>query len=201
MKKGRLPIRAGIGAIIATAAVAPAQALAQPIPIDTSWCQSPMLSQPFSDDGDSNFYAALPGQSSDSFDGTGWTLSGGANVVDTTLADGSTGSVLNLPAGSTATSPPMCVTSAYPTARAMVRSVTGKGKLAFSVGYQGRRSWATPRVAARLLGSAASWSPSALAPMFSSYARGWQVVEIVLAPGSRNAYQVYNVYVDPRMAR
>jgi hypothetical protein len=33
------------------------------------------------------------------FTGTGWTLSGGAKVVSATLADGTTGTVLDLPSG------------------------------------------------------------------------------------------------------
>lgn len=70
-------------------------------------------------------------------DGTGWTLSGGARVVHTELPDGTTESVLDLPAGSTAISPVMCVTSDYPEARADVRALSGGGGVAMSVAYQG----------------------------------------------------------------
>ena len=61
--------------------------------------------------GDSNWYTLTPGESLDNFDGGGWTLTGGAQIQTTDLADGQTGSVLDLPSGSTAVSPTICVDS------------------------------------------------------------------------------------------
>src|SRR5579875_892906 len=74
-------------------------------------CPEPALTQPFA--GDSRWYALAPGESGDDFAGTGWALTGGAKIETETLADGRTGPVLDLPAGSTATSSPMCVDSSY----------------------------------------------------------------------------------------
>src|SRR5947209_15603384 len=79
--------------------------------VDTSACTDPMLSQPFASAHDNRLYTLVPGESSGSFDGTGWQLSGGAQIVTTTLADGLTGTVLDLPSGATAVSPTMCVPS------------------------------------------------------------------------------------------
>ena len=56
----------------------------------TATCTAPALAQPFSSASDTNWYAPLPGESWNSFPATGWTLSRGAKVVSTTLADGTT---------------------------------------------------------------------------------------------------------------
>ncbi|MBV8432641.1 MAG: hypothetical protein JO244_15865, partial [Solirubrobacterales bacterium] len=109
--------------VLVTIAVAPAEAATSSV--DTSGCSSPLLSQPFLAWGDSNSYMLVPGQTADDFNGQGWQLSGGAKVVTTQLSDGTTNSVLDLPSGSKAVSPVICVSSAYPTARAMVRNVKG----------------------------------------------------------------------------
>ena len=54
-------------------------------------------------------------------------------------------SVLDLPSGSKAVSPTICVTSSYPTARTMVRNVIGAEGVFFYVSYAGTKTWATPR--------------------------------------------------------
>src|SRR6202007_2713862 len=93
--------------------------------VDTSECGEGEFSQPFTSFKDNNWYTLVPGQSAEGFNGEGWELSGGASVQTTTLPDGSTGTVLDLPSGSKAVSPRTCVTSWYPTARAYVRNVVG----------------------------------------------------------------------------
>ena len=105
--------RRAAGLAVAFAAMAGGTAHAA-TPVQTSACSEPSyaFSQPFSSVKDSNWYTLAPGQSVNSFDATGWTLSGGAKLVTTTLADGSTGTVLDLPAGATAVTPPMCVSAA-----------------------------------------------------------------------------------------
>ena len=86
---------------------------------------APTLTQPFAPLTDTNYYAPLPGESWDGFSATGWSLSGGAKVVSTKLADGTTGTALDLPASANAVSPSMCITSDYPSARGQIRSVSG----------------------------------------------------------------------------
>ena len=49
--------------------------------VDTSSCTDPALSQPFLAWGDSNWYALAPGEAADDFDGTGWALTGGAQIA------------------------------------------------------------------------------------------------------------------------
>ena len=79
-----------------------------------------LLTQPFLPFGDTNWYALPGGETYDNFNATGWTLSGGANIVSTKLYDGTKGYVLDMPKGAKAVSPTFCVSSNYPTAKAMV---------------------------------------------------------------------------------
>ena len=93
--------------------------------VDTSACVPPQLSQAFLWAGDSLWYTPAPGVSSAGFEGTGWTLSGGASIVQAPLPNGSIGPALDLPPGSQAVAPVMCVTSDYPLARAHMRPLVG----------------------------------------------------------------------------
>jgi hypothetical protein len=79
MKKKFLFRGLALGLAIAGFAVTPAFAATNPLSsVDTSWCTNPLLSRPFVSDGDTNEYMLVPGQSPGEFDGTGWTLTGGA---------------------------------------------------------------------------------------------------------------------------
>ena len=117
----------------------PAPRLASTSPVDTSGCSAPQLSQPLLSVGDSNWYTMTPGETVDNFDGSGWTLTGGAQIKTTTLADGHTGSVLDLPSGSKAVSPTMCVNTGYQTVRTDVRNVVGAEGVQFYVSYAGHQ--------------------------------------------------------------
>src|SRR5947209_3117450 len=117
MKKAIL-VRRALGLAVALAAVGAGSAQAA---TTAGQCPPATLSHPFA--GDSRWYTLAPGETADNFAGTGWVLTGGAKIVTQTLADGSIGSVLDLPAGSTATSPGMCVDSSYPLARMQTRTL------------------------------------------------------------------------------
>src|SRR5947209_5968211 len=150
MKKrlfSRLSGQVGLGglltAIIACGVSAPA--MAATTTVDTSWCSNPTVSQYLSPFKDSNWYSYMPGESNDSFDGSGWTLSGGASLKTVTLADGQTGTVLDLPSGSKAVSPAICVNNSYPTARTRVRDLIGAEGVQFYVSYEGTATWSTPK--------------------------------------------------------
>jgi hypothetical protein len=184
-----------------TVAVAPAEAAVSNSSVDTSMCSNPMLSQPFMAWRDSSEYTLVPGQTPDDFNGAGWELTGGASIVTTTLADGSTASVLDMPSGSVAVSPLICVTSAYPTARAMERDVKGAEGVAFDVSYEAATdAGQKPRNTGQMHGDHSSWTavnPVNLQPQNES---GWQPMRIVLAAGGKTSeFQIYNLYVDPRM--
>jgi hypothetical protein len=127
---------AGASAVLAPAASASV--------FDPSTCSAQPESQAFLTWGDDNWYTPVPGQGADGFDGTGWTLSGGAQIATTTLADGSTGQVLDLPSGSSAISPVACVTSDFPKARTMIRDVAGNDNVSYSVSYAESDAWSAP---------------------------------------------------------
>jgi hypothetical protein len=187
---------AGLAVFFAAVAGGSAQAAT---PVQTSACYEPFytFSQPFSAVKDTNWYTLAPGQRVNSFDGTGWTLRGGAKLVTTTLADGSVGTVLDLPAGATAVSPPMCVSADYPTARAQVRDLVGAPSIHLFVQYTNTPSWQQPSAAGVFAGQA-QWVNSQPLNLHPGNLFGWQEEVFTLTGGARGTdAQVYNFYVDP----
>ncbi len=166
--------------------------------VDTSACSDPLLSQPFLSANDSNLYTLAPGEAVDSFDGTGWTLSGGAQIISTRLADGQTGNVLDLPAGSQAVSPTMCVSAAYPTARTMVQGDQGS-QVTFSVSYAGTKTWDKAKKTGQIQTTDNGWSLSDSFNVQPGNLPGWQLVRFTFSGDKENHAQLYNFYVDPRM--
>jgi hypothetical protein len=188
----------GLAIVLASLMAAPAQAATSSV--DTSMCSNPPLSQPFLAWGDSNSYMLMPGESADNFDGSGWQLSGGAKIITTRLADGTSSSVLDLPSGSKAVSPIICVTSSYPTARTMVRDVKGSEGVFFYVSYEGTSTWNTPKNTGQVHGNNTAWTLSDPVNLQPYNVSGWQPMRITLIPGGTTSdFQIYNLYVDPRM--
>jgi hypothetical protein len=203
---GRLMSKAVvIGRLLALAVVIAAavsnSARAATSSVDTSICNTnPLLSQPFLFAGDQNYYTLVPGQTPDNFGDSGWTLTRGAKLVTTTLDDGATGSVLDLPSGSKAVSPTICVTAAYPTARMMVRDLVGSEGVFFYVSYAGTSTWNTPKNTGQVHGTGTAWTLSGSVNLQPYSVTGWQPVRFTLIPGGNSSnFEVYNFYVDPRM--
>ena len=92
-------LRAALAACAAALMVGAVPAQATEI-TSPSQCKEPVLTQPLLWAADSNYYFLAPGQTPGNFEGTGWTLSGGASIKTTTLKDGKTGKVLALPSDS-----------------------------------------------------------------------------------------------------
>jgi hypothetical protein len=210
MKQGLFRMRAvGLGVAVAALAAVPAQAATIPTAVnwsslsssvDTSSCSNPEFSQPFSSWKDRNEYTLAPGQTAGDFNGAGWTLTGGARIVATTLADGSRSEVLDVPSGGTAVSPPMCVTNAYPTARAMVRDVVGGAGVQTDVVYTNNGAWGTPIVTGAIHGPGSSWGASPIINIHPGKSAGWQEARFAfVGSGTGNDTQVYDFYVDPRL--
>jgi hypothetical protein len=179
-----------LGGLVAACAAGLAQSAAAAT--TSSWCPTAILSQPFA--GDSAWYTLAPGESFDNFAGTGWVFSGGAKIVTETLADGSTGSVLDLPAGSTATSPAMCVDSSYPTARMETRTL-GKApdnSTTFYTVPAGQK----PLSGMPVLGTP-NWAVSPPDNVASSNTPAEQVQFKFVAGKKAADLQVYNLYIDP----
>jgi hypothetical protein len=167
-------------------------------------CSTPALSQPFLSWGDSNWYTLAPGQSVDSFDGTGWTLLTGASIRNETLRDGASGPVLDLPPLSIAISPPVCVESDYPTARAIVKTTLGAHVSVVALYADALGDGVTENAlqtgpSGELDGSSA-WAPSGVVQVHPGDLPGWQVVQFAFVNLSVGNLQLYDFYVDPRMS-
>lgn len=191
----------GASSILAVlaAAFAATPALAGTSSVDTSGCSAPQLSQPLLSARDSNWYTMTPGDSVDNFNGSGWTLTGGAQIKTTKLADGQTGSILDLPSGSKAVSPTMCVNTGYQTVRTDVRNVVGAEGVQFYVSYEGTNTWNTPQNTGQVHGQQNNWTLSDPVNVQPSNTSGWQLVRFTLVPGGKSSdFQIYNFWLDPR---
>jgi hypothetical protein len=147
-----------------------------------------------------DWYALVPGQSVDSFAGGGWTLTGGAKILSTTLDGGKTGYALDLPSGARAVSPAMCVDSNWPTARTMMRNVAGSAGVSVSVAYLNDGPFSKPLTIATVTASGTTWAAPAAMNIHSKILTGPQQAQFTLTgTGSGSEYQLYNFYVDPRM--
>ncbi len=182
------------GCSLAVPSIASA-ATSGPLPAATAACAAPTLFQGFAATHDDNWYTLTPGETSDNFDGTGWTLTAGATIVATTLADGQTGLVLNLPAGASATSPVMCVTSAYPKAKMIVRDMATPPGVSLGVRYLAGSAATSAAVPVNSQG----WSISPPLNLKPANTPGWQPVQFTISasPKSPGSFQVYDFYVDP----
>jgi hypothetical protein len=204
--RARMVAACGIAScLVAAVSAAPAMAGPSsyddgPAGIDRTACAYPQLAQSLSWARDSNWYFQAPGQSGDGFVGDGWKLQNGAQVVTTTLADGSSGQVLDLPSGSRAVSPTMCVDSGFRTARTMVRNVVGGEGVQFFVAYDGTNTWTQPKGTGQVHGDKSDWTLSAPVNLQPSSTPGWQLVRFsFIAGGKTSDFQIYNLDVDPRM--
>jgi hypothetical protein len=206
--RGMLPLASAVAVAFTGLGASPALANASLLeslmntPTSTSACVAPYVSQPFLSVNDTNLYALLPGETPDNFAGAGWTLVDGARIVSATLADGQTGSVLDLPSGSVAISPPICITSSYPTARTEVQNVRGAEGVFFNVSYAQANGWSAPRNTGQVHGRLSNWTLSDPINIQPSNAPGWQLVRFGFLPGgSHSDFRIYNFFVDPRMTR
>lgn len=156
-----------------------------PASADPAQCSSPTLSQPFLQWGDNNWYAPS--------DIATWTLTGGAQLQSATLIDGSAGTVVDMPPGSTATSPPFCVQQNYPTAKAMIRDASGPPNLSFYVTYSTGQTQSSGAPS-----PPGSWQLSPPLSLYPSSRPGWNVATFTFVAGSKPSdVQVYDFWVDP----
>jgi len=139
----------------ATPAVAATPTMPTPVaPLET--CTEPALSQPFAAYEDFDFYTLAPGGDFDSAD-NGWELTRGASILPATQPDGTTGGVLDLPSTAQAVSPPLCITSDYPTARLWVRNLAGSEGVFFYVSYLKGGVWSAPHNTGQFHGEHSDW--------------------------------------------
>ena len=167
-------------------------------------CPGQTFSQPFEALQDSNYYTLVEGSEFNSAS-EGWELKNGAQIVEATRPDGSTGGVLDLPSGSYAISPPTCVTLQYPTARTWVEDVEGADGVMVGVSYAGVRTgpFGVPVgwLGARSSGGCELSSPFNVRPELAGSAEGVREVRFVFANWGRGGdVHLSGLYVDPRMS-
>jgi hypothetical protein len=169
----------------------------------TCW---PSTSQAFSGSGDPNQYFLAPGGSFEA--GTpAWSLADGAARVtgnNTAGGDPSTNTTsLSLPAGSSATSPRMCVNILTPTMRFYVRNTgAATARLGVTVLYSLPNGNPASLQVAQIKGTGV-WQPSAsiallMNVMSLSSPAGTTNISIQLRPlDATGQWRVDDVYVDP----
>lgn len=173
-------------------------------------CPGQTFAQPFSTLGDANYYTLVEGSEFNS-PSEGWELIGGAHVISTTRPDGSAGSALDLPSGSAAISPPVCVTLQYPTARIWTNTLQGKSNVVVAVAYANTKSASKPKKVGTIEeeengqneNAASTWTLSApfdVQPELGGKVEETRQVRFVFAAGGKSSdTQLYGLYVDPRM--
>ena len=174
-------------ALCAAAAVVPVAAQAD------SGCPASQASQPFANWGDDSSYVLAPG--GDFEGGQAWNLNGGAAVVNGSepfAATGTPGSYsLSLPAGSSAQSPPTCVSANDPTLRFFV---AGSGLVMVRVEYAGAS------IPVGVVSAGGAWAPSRIVPtgsaLFSTLLGGSSQVTLTFSALTGNP-QIDDVFIDP----
>ncbi len=193
----------GVGAILiaAVAGLTATPARAADARSDRPPCSVPELSQLFTSYHDTGWYTLLAGETTNGFNGVGWKLGGGARIVTTKLIDGHLGPVLDLPGGSVAVSPLVCVSSSFTTARAMMRTLSRNyGGVSVYVSSAGSDTRTGPWNLGQMRGSGTDWTATDPLSLESAIRGGWQQVRFTLVPrGERSEYQLYRFGLDPRM--
>jgi hypothetical protein len=163
-----------------------------------SKCSYPAATQVFSEWDDQGYYELAPDGGLEG-GGTGWTLSGGAVLVDANeehfLNGAEDNTALSLPFGATATSPPVCVDETTPSFRVMTQNTGAKGsKLRVTVSYE-----LSDRVKTRQtdLASASNWDPSPPLKL-ETEGEAERVARIVFtAKDPKGTYLLDDLFIDP----
>lgn len=193
----------GAGGMAVTGALALAALMPVAASADSLQCPAPALSQPFQAFGDTNYYALLPGESLGGFDGSGWQLSGGAQIKTVDVGQSQQAQVLDLPAGGEAVSPPICVTADdYPVARTMVEDVSGNEGVHTYVTYGDESGWTSLSATGIVKNTAAGFAPSVPIQLHSATLTGVHLAQFTLVGGGgeQGEYEIYDFAVDPKMS-
>jgi hypothetical protein len=207
--RGNPKIRAALAALATAAASA---ALAAPanagvLTQSATDCDAPVTSQPFAQWGDNASYKPVAGGD---FEGgaAGWKLSGGAKVVagneSYKVGGGSDAASLELPAGSSATSPTVCVGLQDPTLRFFARKNSGLlSTMAVSVKIQTSLGLtATLPIGVDVGGK---WHPSlpmlVVGNLLPLLPNDQTPVQFQFTPLLGGDWQIDDVYVDPMCRR
>jgi len=201
MKKYLWGLRSlALGAVTAGIALAGLPATSSAALISGGACDNSTLSQPFAQYGDSNEYKLVSGGN---FEGSlsGWTLSGGARVINGGNPNGSSGHSLYLPAGASVTTPFTCVNAAYPSFRLFARNDSLLSTIVPQVVYK------LPLLGnvALPIGAAAlspNWSPTLpllTASLVTGVLNGGTAQVALKFTAALGPSNVDDIYVDPMM--
>ncbi|HEY7076635.1 MAG TPA: hypothetical protein VH418_14750 [Solirubrobacteraceae bacterium] len=203
--RGNPKIRAALAVLTATVASA---ALAAPasagiLTKTATDCDAPVTSHPFAQFGDNASYKPVPGGTFEGGAG-GWALSGGAKVVAGNESYDVHGAgdrySLSLPAGSSATSPTVCVGVNDPTLRFFVRKNSGLlSTMAVSVKVETSLGLVVTLPIGVDLGG--KWHPSLpmlmLGNLLPLLPGDKTPVQFQFTPLLGGSWQIDDVYVDP----
>lgn len=186
---------------IAAALPAPASASSSPGP---ATCPATPVTQPFAPWGDEADYFLAP---DGGFEGAGWALSGGAEVVAGNepfrVAGRWDRRALRLPDGGVATSAPFCVGPEHRTMRFFTRS-TAASTLDVDVLYADADGVARSQRIATLAG-AGGWAPSDIVPMLvdalAAERGGTLTARLRFTSTGRGTRAIDDVHVDPFRSR
>jgi len=199
-RKGGRVLGAALGLTLLCAGSAQAAGASNPL----KCAPEPVLSQPFAPFGDLATYTPLGGGDMES-GAAGWTLDGGAEVVDGNAPYSSGGSSLSLPDGSSAISAPLCIDPTFPFYRLFARNEGGsKSALKMEVlfldsrgnvvsakptNYVSRSKLWMPTVSAQInvFGGKSNVSAAPVAFRFTPQGRGggWQIDDVWVDPYAR----------------
>jgi hypothetical protein len=169
-------------------------------------CAAPLIEQPFVSFDDGRDYTLAPGADFEDPSAPGWQLRRGAAIVEGNepfqVSGKDDGASLALPAGASATSPPMCVDETYPSFRFFARLAQRGPALAVKVIYSAPSGLEATPAATLPRASQPSWfltDDVPLAAPTSAAVPGGRLVALHFAvKGGRGSWQIDDVYVDPR---
>ena len=165
----------------------------------TQTCQDPVVVNPFTSFGDVRDYVLAPFGDFESATLDGWSFEGGAGIV----ADEDGNRSLDLPAGSAATSPAMCIDLNYPTVRFFVRNMLqDDADLKVQVMYVDHAKAYQPHDVMKLKAKRAYGLTKDIKidPQRGGKDAGWRRVSFrFIAQKDKGDFHVDNLYVDPRL--
>jgi hypothetical protein len=195
-------VRARVGVALVAAIVALVAASASPAATtSSSSCYYGPSSHPFASWGDVASYTLVPGGSFES-GALGWTLSGGARVVsgnESYYANSRYDShSLALPAGSSATTAPFCVSLNRPTIRVFVANGgSSSSKLRVKVVYRGLLG-VLGILDGGTFSAGPAWNASPVMLATLNAPLGTKSAQFVFTPAdSSGAWRIDDLYVDP----
>jgi hypothetical protein len=171
----------------------------------TQPCDGQTVERPFTRWLDFFQYTRVPGGDFES-NAAGWTLTGGASVVSGNESFNVTGGgshSLSLPAGSSATSPAMCVGLLYPTVRTFATRTGGLlnlSTLRVDILYDGANGEVQSSTLGLIAGGG-SWQPTlpvvAVGNLLATVSDANSAVALRFTPVGSANWKIDDVYVDP----